>query len=356
MKRLLTSLLLLSVTLCFAQRQYNVCDSTAYPYNTDTTMIAGKHRLWYQTPAGLTLAHDFTRPDTVYYIRDFDIIRPDLWYTLVGRRNIGGESYLYRSVDRGQTWTQDTSFYTATLYDTTTHALFYHYSVNQVQKVGEDSIVLFMGYYNSGLVYSVDAGNSWHPWFRNEFFVHYQGLLECDSHYFLYGFEGDGFKAYMFAFPKDKIFTPNTAAENEALPWSPGGAYHPACAGWNAPGCIYAPQGLLSLCGQYQFFADTLQEACSHLTTTLVKDLKREALKLWPNPATDLLHMELPHSLEGTVRVKMTDLMGRQISLPLVSTGRDQLKLSLQPLPPGVYIVVLETGEGILGVKKLVKN
>ncbi|MBK6400157.1 MAG: hypothetical protein IPF75_18370 [Bacteroidetes bacterium] len=71
------------------QREYNTCDSTQFILNNDTTIIAGKRNLYVYTSSVTSHLYDFSTSDTNQYIRDFDIVKPDLWFTVVGSRYIG---------------------------------------------------------------------------------------------------------------------------------------------------------------------------------------------------------------------------------------------------------------------------
>lgn len=355
---LLNTIILCCIATTYAQREFAVCDSTIYNYNIDTTVIAGRNHLWYQTSSGLSLAYDFTTSDTNLYIRDFDIIRPDLWYTLVGRRSIGDESFLYKSTDRGVIWERDTSFYAASKYDTSAPAFQYHHSVNNVQKLGKDTIVLFLGYYESGMVYSLDGGNTWEPWFRN-WITHYQGILECDNHYFLWSYSGDGFIAFMFPFPKTALFTPDTG--NVVTNWYPGGLYNPGCPTWSNPRCIYIPIPVnIGRCKQYHFFADTLSAACAALNTTPVSEISAtdvDIIKLWPNPASDNLYIELSDFDRNRIsRIKIIDMTGREFYIPHTRYYNNSISVPVQQLTSGVHILLLHTDDGRSTMKKFVKE
>ena len=115
MKSILSLLLFLAVaTTCHSQREFNVNDSTFYVLDADTTIVAGARQLYLLTPGGLQTLRDFTADHPGQYIRDFDLVRPDLWYTVIGKPIIGDSTTLYRSTDRGASWARDTSFYSAT--------------------------------------------------------------------------------------------------------------------------------------------------------------------------------------------------------------------------------------------------
>jgi hypothetical protein len=333
----------------WAQREYNVCDSTFYPFNADTTVIAGKRMLYIQTPGGVTPIADFTTLDTNEYIRDFDIIKPDLWYTLVGRRYIGGNTALYKSNDRGQTWTLDTSFFEATIYDTSFFDQTYYNSINQLQKMGEDTIVLFVGYYHSGLVYSVDGGNTWQEWFRN-MIVHYQGILECDNYYFLYAFEGDAFSPVMFAFQKYLLFSSSSNGDwDNNVPTT----YHPPCHNGNDQRCIYAPQSL-SRCAQYHHFVDTLPDVCTQLLSVLNPD-ELIRVTLSPNPTHDFIDVKIPlHSININELI-VYDYLGRRIQPKIIKITGNTYRVQMSNYTTGIYTIVLNAGREVIASRFLLE-
>ena len=91
--------------------------------------------------------HDFSLPDPDQYIRDFDIVAPNRWFTLVGSRYIGGPTTLWRSVDRGNSWQV---ILLCAVTKNTDPSPNYWNSVNQLQNFGTDTLTLFLGYYQSG--------------------------------------------------------------------------------------------------------------------------------------------------------------------------------------------------------------
>lgn len=347
MKQTLLFIMLFISTTTFAQREFGVCDSTSYAFNADTTIIAGQKKLYLQTTAGLTLLHDFTMADTAFYIRDFDIIKPTQWYTLVGSRYIGSETYLYQSADRGQTWVLDTSYYTATLtypagnYD-------YNKSINQVQRMGEDTIALFMGYYESGIFFSVDGGTTWREWFRN-LQTHYQGMLECDNYYYLYSFEGDALRPFMFPIHKSKLFT-NIGGTDWYMP---GNNTHPRCIGMVNERCIYASSSL-SRCEVYNFFADTVAGACA-LLPAYTKGITPsvDEMLVYPNPAQegDVITISVGELLS----VRLLDYTGRHVEVAMNKEGIGKYTFSLNGQPAGIYTLVAATPTGTIVRRILVE-
>jgi len=189
----------LSILSCHntaAQREFNVCDSTFYTFNSDTTIVAGKRQLYILSNSNLFPLFDFTTTNPDEYIRDFDILKPNLWYTVVGSRYIGSPTQLYKSINQGQSWDLDTNHFNASNVAFLSPAFLspaFLRSINNVQHLGGDTIVMFMHYYESGIIYSTDAGTTWTKWFDN-LITHYQGMLECDNKYYIFGYEGDAFR------------------------------------------------------------------------------------------------------------------------------------------------------------------
>gem|GEM_PF-5247228 len=79
---------------------------------------------------------------------------------------------------------------------------------------------------------------------------------------------------------------------------------------------------------------------------------KRFELNIYPNPATDQITVELPG--EMTYELKLFSMDGRLLRSRSVAHSR-QSTLSLQGLPPGLYLLFVKS-EGAYAVKKFVKN
>lgn len=345
MRPFFTLMLVLCCCMAHAQREFAVCDSTFYPFNADSTIIAGRYRLYMQTSSGINMLHNFATSDTDVYIRDFDMARPDKWYVVTGLRYIGGPTTLYRSDDRGQSWVTDTSFYPV-MYTSWGARLTYYNSINQMQRLGQDTLVLFIGYYQSALVYSTNGGNSWQFWFEN-MIVHYQGLLECDNHYFLYSFEGDAFRPWMFPFHKSLLFSPDTGTA-----WSSfSNNLHATCSGTSNPRCIYGPTSI-SRCTLYNYFVDTLASSCATLPAGIVETKQTaNALTIAPNPATDNISIQWDGEVLSAVRI--TDAFGRTFSPPGYLSHNGVWRINTAQLPAGHYMIQAVSRYGLSATGRL---
>jgi len=40
-------------------------------------------------------------------------------------------------------------------------------SINDIHIIGTDTIILFIGYYQSAVIYSIDRGQNWQYWFED---------------------------------------------------------------------------------------------------------------------------------------------------------------------------------------------
>ena len=70
----------------------------------------------------------------------------------------------------------------------------------------------------------------------------------------------------------------------------------------------------------------------------------------FPNPATDLVHLDLDNQVEGTALVTVTTVDGRRMAaLRNVSVSGGRAEVSVPELPAGVYVITLElAGQGYL--------
>lgn len=310
-------------------RFYNFNDSTFHPLNADTTVVAGKRHLYLKTNGGLSLLRDFSQPDTNFYIRDFDIVRPDLWYTVVGNRYIGDTTVLYRSTDKGSSWQRDTSFYLQP------HDEYYN-SISQLQAIGQDTICLFMGYYTSGIIYSVNGGQSWTKWFSNQI-IHYHGLFRCKDEYYLYSYEGDGFQAHFFRFAKHLLFSSKANGE-----WvSFNNIHHPPCYQGAVAGCYYAAgQPGATPYEQLKHLADSI---CQQPVSVQPLHLRDDDWTVYPNPAAQRLFIASGKALPKTATIRIITVLGQIISehrgTEIIRSGVD-----IAHLPEGLYWLRIQDG------------
>ena len=329
----------------FAQREYNVCDSTLYTLNIDTTIIAGKRNLYIKTNSIISPLYDFTTSDSNQYIRDFDIVKPDLWFTVVGSRYIGGLTQLHRSNDRGQTWTIDTAHFSAS--NAQTVSFNFLRSINNLQHLNGDTLIMFMHYYESGIIYSTNAGTTWTKWFDN-LIAHYQGMLTCNDKYYIYGFEGDAFRPWMFGFDKHLLFTPDT---NGAWNSFSNLSNHPMCSTANdTVNCVYASTSN-TRCGQYTHFKNYIDSIC------LTSDINRpdsKTFEIFPNPVTELLTIRIPFTEFSDISI-YTILGSKMMNTPISKKNVSEYLIDVRDHPDGMYILHINDGGSFYQMKYIKK-
>jgi hypothetical protein len=329
MKRLLIlCILLLIQDIMQAQREYAICDSTTYMLNSDTSIIAGRRHLYVWANNVLSPLYDFTNADTNDYIRDFDIVKSDLWYTVVGSRYIGAPTTLYKSTNRGMSWIPDTNHWNASNAQWVSPQFLK--SINNLQHLNGDTLMLFMHYYESGILYSTDLGQTWTKWFDN-LISHYQGMFKCHNRYYIFGYEGDAFRPWMFGFDQSLLFTSDSAGKWNA---ASNNGYHPRCSLQNDTlNCIYPPPNV-SRCGSYQFFKSYLDANCWPLG---MEDIETQPINVFPNPANQQLILQ-GRDLEK-IPIHICDLFGNPRPASEISYSAASAMIDIGHLKKGIYIL-----------------
>jgi len=69
-------------------------------------------------------------------------------------------------------------------------------------------------------------------------------------------------------------------------------------------------------------------------------------LKLWPNPAEDVLVVEADQVPEQPLQALILDVAGRALWQTTLEPGRSSWTLLLPPLPAGWYVLKLQTPQG----------
>lgn len=335
-------------------RQFDLCDSTAYVLNSDTTIIVSKYSLYSYAAADLQLIHQFDMPFSDYYIRDFDIVDPNFWYTLIGGKTISDLTYLYKSLDQGKSWAIDTSYFTAidsSITDTSIDPFDPNYfnSINQIQKLGTDTLLLFLGYYSSGIVYSIDGGEQWTHWFANAP-AHYFGLLECEQSYYLFQLEGDGFQGRMFPFDKQFLFRNDSLVNFDHLP--SGSGHHPPFHLTDLSYVNYYSN--LSNCEVHSFLSEYIDSTCSPLTS-VSSPLADQNLHLYPNPNKGQFTIHFTSSIPSPIHLTIYNYAGQKLfHQSFDSTLNFSNFRSYPTLNSGAYLLVFKNQQQVLSKKMLV--
>lgn len=78
--------------------------------------------------------------------------------------------------------------------------------------------------------------------------------------------------------------------------------------------------------------------------TSIINEALAAEILVYPNPATDLLTIDLPESFRPS-EVSLVNLLGETVETQLIGTGRGQFNLLVSGLPTGQYILRLEDGQ-----------
>lgn len=86
-------------------------------------------------------------------------------------------------------------------------------------------------------------------------------------------------------------------------------------------------------------------------------DLEHMVIELYPNPATDLVALQVKNLVKESLRIELVDMTGRTIQSTAINAGSTIAYLDTQTLYAGDYLVKISSSEGIV-IKKLsiVKN
>ena len=77
--------------------------------------------------------------------------------------------------------------------------------------------------------------------------------------------------------------------------------------------------------------------------TVITEPNARQKLKVWPNPVSGMLHIQLPDSEKGIARVTVCDLLGKVM---LQKENPHAPELEVASLPSGMYLLQVRTSDG----------
>ncbi|GIV30701.1 MAG: hypothetical protein KatS3mg029_0052 [Saprospiraceae bacterium] len=72
------------------------------------------------------------------------------------------------------------------------------------------------------------------------------------------------------------------------------------------------------------------------------------ALRLWPNPAGQTLHVGAPQVSVRALHAVLYDARGIEVRTLRLAAGQSEWQLSLEGLPPGLYMLVLRSDRGLV--------
>ncbi|MBR9978046.1 MAG: T9SS type A sorting domain-containing protein, partial [Bacteroidetes bacterium] len=83
-------------------------------------------------------------------------------------------------------------------------------------------------------------------------------------------------------------------------------------------------------------------------------------LAAWPQPATDVLHLQLRVPAEHALQLRISDMLGREVRLHRLEAGTPHWSWDLTDaaggrVPPGLYLVSVRAGDVRLTRKVVVR-
>ena len=316
MKTYLLLVILLLFSDGYSQRWFAINDSTSYSYQ-DIDITVGRNKVYRNINNTLTLIRDFSINNSQIpqdYIRDFDFIDQDTWYVLVGSRNIGHVTELYKTDDAGITWQIITP--QSLTFSPSPGSGRIAGNINQIQ-VLNGRIYLFDAYYESRVFYSDDFGQTWNHWFQC-FWSHYYQIFQCGNDLYIHGLQGDGFRAYMVKIPESFVGQTNIRTTNV------GG-----CNNGGTAGCYYASSSF-TVPQVYSYFKNLVETTICALNTE-DNDLMKVVVS--PNPTSNLITIEGITDL-ATFKIEVYDVLG-QIKFQISNVK----EIDFSTLSSGIYFL-----------------
>lgn len=86
---------------------------------------------------------------------------------------------------------------------------------------------------------------------------------------------------------------------------------------------------------------------------TFIEEIARAALKIYPNPASDILNVKingLPYA--GTFEIRIVNNLGVTMDMRIPATGENVQTLNISSLKSGLYFIQLVDGESVLAFQK----
>ena len=116
------------------------------------------------------------------------------------------------------------------------------------------------------------------------------------------------------------------------------------------PSFLYEQAGIYTISLQAKNSRACTETASKQLvvlqTTGIDEEAKNRMLVVHPNPASELLTVQLP-SLSAPSSLFLHDANGRQISSFTIPTGQERFETDVRPLPPGIYWLRLKSAGNV---------
>ena len=87
--------------------------------------------------------------------------------------------------------------------------------------------------------------------------------------------------------------------------------------------------------------------------TSITSPNAKQSLKVWPNPVSGMLHIQLPDAEQDIAQISVCDLLGKIV---LQKENLNHSELDVSPLPSGMYLLRVRTTDGTGMTAKFVKE
>ena len=78
-----------------------------------------------------------------------------------------------------------------------------------------------------------------------------------------------------------------------------------------------------------------------------VAEAAPQRMAAWPNPATATVQLQWPVPLQQGAELQLYDAQGRSVLIMALPAGSTKAQLSVAQLPPGIYMAVVQQGNGV---------
>lgn len=92
------------------------------------------------------------------------------------------------------------------------------------------------------------------------------------------------------------------------------------------------------------------------LTAIKEPDLSKVQMKVYPNPASDLIFVDISDSKVSNIQLSVCDITGKQISNDIYVAGNNHIGVNSQSWQKGEYVINISDTHGeLLGCYKIVR-
>ncbi|MEZ4740349.1 MAG: T9SS type A sorting domain-containing protein [Flavobacteriales bacterium] len=103
-----------------------------------------------------------------------------------------------------------------------------------------------------------------------------------------------------------------------------------------------------------KYYPTTSAGSCE--ITNDISDRSLHDMRVFPNPAGDLMMIQYDGVWSGTARISVFDILGKEVRAEVVGRGTNGWQLDMGTLPHGVYTVHFEVGQEIMSHRVMVQR